>query len=484
MDCDDKLFVWNIFKGNDFMIEMKNISLKYDGKNILENINISFQKGSITLITGNSGSGKSSLLKLINGIIPEITEADITGDIIRKEESILEKSITQRSFFVSTVFQNPKTQFFTTQAIDELAFALENRNIPRKEIIERIESYTEFLKTKDLLGKEISGLSGGQKQMLAITSVACLDQEVYLFDEPSSSLDKDSIERVKTVCQFLKEKGKIVIIAEHRLYYLKEILDQAVVLENGSACVYGKEEFNEGFIEKHHLRTLKDISKEELKMLDFERRDLFERKLVPEDFLKCIRYQCRFHRDRPLFQMDISFSKGIHFIIGENGVGKTSFFKALCGVYKSLGQKTFYKGERIKREGAAISLVMQDVNYQLFTESVWDEISLVCEEEKKKEDILLEVGLFDKRDHHPQTLSGEEKQRLAFALCLASSKEIVLMDEPTSGLCRKSMERIISLIHRMEKEGKTIIIITHDYEFILKCGGKVLEFYNGKVKSL
>ncbi len=458
------------------MIKIVDLSLNYEDKRILENVNIELERGKIHLITGNSGSGKSSLIKLINGLIPEVVSGTVTGDICYNGKSILNSSITDRSSYISTVFQNPKTQFFTTNTLDELAFAMENRNIPPEEIIKTIDHYTSLLHTEDLMDTEISKLSGGQKQMLAITAVVCLNQEIYLFDEPSSSLDIESIERIREVCLFLKSQGKIVIIAEHRLYYLKGIADQIIILNNGKCSVHKLEELTDDFVAKNGLRTLAKLQKKDLQSLNYRRKNLLEHDINEGDSLKCIDYCCRYNNCQ-IFGMSITFPKGIHFIIGENGIGKTSFFKNFCGVLKCRNQKTIYKGDKIKKEGKSISLVMQDVNYQLFTETVWDEISIVSDDDELKGKILRTVGLLDKKDKHPQTLSGGEKQRLSFALCIASTKDIILMDEPTSGLCKKSMGRIITLLKEMERAGKTVIIITHDYEFIMECGGSVIEFY-------
>lgn len=232
------------------MIEIVDLSLKYEDKKILDNVNLAFERGKIHLITGNSGSGKSSLIKLINGLIPEVTGGKVSGDIRYNGNSIINSSITDRSRYISTVFQNPKSQFFTTNTLDELAFAMENRNMPAQEILDTIDNYTNLLHTEDIMNREISELSGGQKQMLAITGVVCLNQEVYLFDEPSSSLDIESIERIREVCIYLKSQGKIVIIAEHRLYYLKGIADQIIILNNGQCDVHDAEELNESLIEK------------------------------------------------------------------------------------------------------------------------------------------------------------------------------------------------------------------------------------------
>ena len=202
------------------MLKIKNFTLTYD-ESVLENVNLSFKSGEITVLTGTSGSGKSSLLKVINGVIPYFQPAELSGEITYQGKNLLDWDMSERSNIVATVFQNPKTQFYAVNSTDEMAFALENRHLPPKTIFQRINQFTQLLEMEDLLNRDIFALSGGEKQLLAITSVACMDNDIYLFDEPSSSLDREAIARFKKVLVKLKEMGKIVIIAEHRLYYLK-----------------------------------------------------------------------------------------------------------------------------------------------------------------------------------------------------------------------------------------------------------------------
>jgi len=212
------------------MLKIKDFGIKYKEKTIFEKVNLEIGRGEIVVVTGQSGCGKSSLLKAINGVITEAGEVQISGDIEFDGKSILEKSISNRSRFVSTVFQNPKTQFYCINTTDELAFALENRNIPRDKILEIIEEYTEKLHTARLLDKNIFTLSGGEKQLVAITGAACMDNNIYIFDEPSASLDKAAIELLKKMLLGLKAMGKIIIVAEHRLYYLADIMGKLAIL--------------------------------------------------------------------------------------------------------------------------------------------------------------------------------------------------------------------------------------------------------------
>ncbi|MCI6609736.1 MAG: ABC transporter ATP-binding protein [Ezakiella sp.] len=458
-------------------IEFRNVDFSYDGENkILENFSLKLSENKVYALVGSSGSGKSSLIKLINGIIPEITSAKICGDIKLNCENLLESDITKRSEKISTVFQNPKNQFYVINSLDEIAFALENRKMGKEEIFNRIEYYTKLLSTEKLLNKDLLKLSVGEKQLVAITSVSVMDNEIYLFDEPSASLDRESINRLSEDIKILKKQGKIIIIAEHRLYYLRDILDKIFVIENNKIFSYDKNNVDDVLIKKHHLRILQNIEERDFKNDNYTEKKLFDKSYNEEDELICKDFYCKYSGGKEIFDFSISFSKGIHFIIGENGIGKSSFIRIICGLNKGQKGEVYYCKEKIKNHAGNISLVMQDVNYQLFTESVYSEISIVSNDEKLKEETLREFGLWDKKDFHPQSLSGGEKQRLALALAKASPKGIVILDEPTSGLCFKNMRNLIKVIKEMKEDGKIIIIITHDYEFIKMTQENVVKF--------
>lgn len=203
------------------MLSIENLSIKYEKKTLFTGLNLNINEGELIVITGKSGSGKSSLLKVINGIIPEFNAASVSGNIRCNDIDILKESMTKRSKYISTVFQNPKTQFYCINTTDEIAFGLENRNVSKDKIESTIKHYSKLLKTEDLMDRDIFKLSGGQKQLIAINACMCMDNIIYLFDEPSSSLDESSVEWLKNTLLLLKKMGKIVIIAEHRLYYFK-----------------------------------------------------------------------------------------------------------------------------------------------------------------------------------------------------------------------------------------------------------------------
>lgn len=454
------------------MLEFINISLTYQKEIILEDINFSVDKGKIVVLTGNSGSGKSSILKLINGIIPEFYEAKIEGEIKFDGKNIREESMAKRSKYISTIFQNPKTQFYCINTRDELAFGLENRAVSPNMINEIIEKYSKDYQIKDLMDRNIFHLSGGEKQKIAITACSCLDNDIYLFDEPSSSLDEEGLEWLKEILLELKNKNKLVIIAEHRLHYLKNIIDKLYIIKNKKVEEINLNENLNLIEERYQLRKFN--IKKDLK----NKKKIYLKKAInyieDEDQLICKDYKLSYsHKD--VINTNLSFKEGLTYIIGKNGIGKTSFIKKMLDVIKAKGI-TCYKSEKIKKNYEYFSLVMQDVNYQIFTDSLWKEISMSSSNVNDKIRVLKELDLYEKKALHPQILSGGEKQRLMLGLAILSSKPIVILDEPTSGLDKKQLLNTAKYLKLMIKQGKYVIVITHDYELINSCEGNVLEF--------
>ena len=466
--------------GVSTMLKVQNLSVSYQEKPVFQDLNLEFRPGTVSVVTGLSGCGKTTFLKVLNGIIPEVQEAQLEGSAVCGSHDLLREDMGTRSGYLSTVFQNPKTQFYCINSSDELAFGLENRNIPREQILETIDSYTRLLKTEDLKDRDIFSMSGGEKQLLAITAVACLDNEIYLFDEPSASLDRRAIRRFGEVLRILKQKNKIVILAEHRLYYLKELLDQLIVLDQGRACCYTADQVRQDYSSiqsRHHLRSIQEILRSDLPADRITEIRLLGNGQVQncteDSILQCRDFRCRYSDQ--ILELSMDFAPGVYFIIGDNGVGKSTFVNRLCSLNKGKGSR-YYDGQKFKAPYGRISAVMQDVNYQIFTESCGEELGIVQQDEAVICRCLEEVSLLDKKEMHPQLLSGGEKQRLLIAKTRASGRPVVILDEPTSGLDKLQMERMAQYLEQFRQEGKTVLVITHDYELIRECRANILEF--------
>lgn len=207
------------------MIELKQISFSYPDEmnGSLENIELSIKKGEFILFCGRSGCGKTTITRLINGLIPNFFTGELKGTVTIEKKKISEMPMYEISSCVGSVFQNPRTQFFNVDTDSEIAFGIENEALPPEELHKRLNATAKELNVEYLRGRNIFGLSGGEKQKIAFASVYAMNPEVYLLDEPSSNLDMDAINGLKENLRLIKEQGKTVLIAEHRLYYLMDL---------------------------------------------------------------------------------------------------------------------------------------------------------------------------------------------------------------------------------------------------------------------
>ena len=224
------------FFRRDEMIEFKDVSFQYEqgsSKGKIENINLTIQDGEVVLICGESGCGKTTLTRLINGLIPHYYEGTLTGQTIVEGIDVKNVSLYALSGVVGSVFQNPRTQFFTVDTTSEIAFGCENLAISADEINLRIEKTAGALKIEDLLNRSLFALSGGEKQKIACASVSAMEPDIFVLDEPSSNLDMKSIRELKNVLREWKRQGKTIVVAEHRLYYLMDIADRVLYMQNG-----------------------------------------------------------------------------------------------------------------------------------------------------------------------------------------------------------------------------------------------------------
>ena len=496
------------------MITIKNLSFQYSTEEelVLKNINLSVHQGECILLCGKSGCGKSTLLKIINGIIPEFYQGKITGSVEVAGMNPFETEIYKISEKVGSVFQNPKTQFYTTNTTDEIAFALENYGLERAKIQKRLQEVQETMHISGLMDRNIFALSGGEKQKIAIAAVYALNPEIFAFDEPSSSLDMDSMLELSKLMEQLKEEGKTIIIAEHRLWYLKKLVDRAVYLENGKITKEYSMEEMQNLSEEERCRTglrhtdfpgnspaWKERSAIMLsaseKHTDIEKRSfvshLFKVEIrdsvVKRDSsgnaleleIKDLLYK---RKERTVFNIDrLGFERGkIIGIVGKNGMGKSTFAKVVCGLARQTTGEICKnnKGISVPKRRKNSLLLMQEINNQLFTDSVYDEIRLTSalKEEEQFRMCMADMQIDQLKEKNPHSLSGGQKQRVIILSALLSRKKILFLDEPTSGLDYASMKVVAKNIKKFKAEKKLILIISHDMEFLEEVCDRVLFF--------
>lgn len=445
------------------MIKFNNVSFTYENsdKKALEDISFEINKGELVLITGASGSGKSTIYKCINGLIPHIYDGELLGNIFIDDKNTKDYENYELCKIIGSVSQNPRGQFFTDNTTSELAFTLENLGYEVKEIVEKIKNISNFFGISNILNKNVLEISGGEKQKISIACVSILDAKTLIFDEPSANLDYLGIELLKEIFLKLKKNGYTIVVVEHRIFYLKEIFDRLIHINNGKLVV------------NLDRKDALNYSAEDLRSLN-----PFDRELT--DINRCSREEKILEINNLKFKdiiKDISFDvyKGeIVGLVGKNGVGKSTISKLISGIYNKTSGKISSKSLPF--------VLMQDVDYQLFSESVFSEFFLSKKDLTEDEvlEILKTINLYDKRNSHPFSLSGGEKQRLLMGICAKSDSDILILDEPTSGLDFNNMTIISDIIKKLAKD-KAIILISHDYELLSRVVDRVIFLENGKI---
>ncbi|WP_438263457.1 ABC transporter ATP-binding protein [Streptococcus oralis] len=446
------------------MVEIENLSLSYgNSPKVLKNISLDVKKGECVLFTGKSGSGKSSIINSINGLAVRYDGASMGGTIRIDNKDIKNLELYEISLLVSNVFQNPKTHFFNINTTLELLFYLENIGLSKKQMDERLNDMLDLFPIEHLLNRDIFKLSGGEKQILCIAASYISGTEIIVLDEPSSNLDEENILIIKEMLIKLKDKGKTLIISEHRIFYLMDIVDRVFLIKDGE-------------IQKEYTQIdFMKIPSEKLKKLGLRNKNRVKL-TVPENQnkgnLEVKNIEFKFNGiDKKLHLKDLSFEMGkIYGIVGTNGLGKSTLLRCLIGLERKSKDEIYLDGKRISKSDRLkiSSLVMQDVNHQLFTDSVIKEVSLGIKniESSYVEDILRKLDLYELKDCHPMSLSGGQKQRVAIASVLCKNSKFIFFDEPTSGMDYYNMMNISHLINECKSDNKIIFIVSHDQEFL------------------
>ena len=448
------------------MIKLENVNVNIKGDRILSDINLSVKKGEFVLLCGESGCGKTTTTKLINGLIPHfVNDTEVSGSVSVADLDISKTPMYKIAEIVGSVFQNPKTQFFNTDSCAEIAFGLENIGAPPEFIRKRVSETLSELNIEKLANRSVFSMSGGEKQLLAFASVYAMDPQVYVLDEPSANLDQSATEKLRAVLKAIKNSGRTVLIAEHRISYLSGLADRIIYMKSGHI----DKEFTPG-----QFARLSDIDRKAMGLRSIRQEKISIPKLSSSQANCVLEVNgLSFKRKKKSVLANISLSADVGDvigIIGENGNGKSTFCNCLCGLLKCSDGEVIYNGKKLSRKARTkqFGMVMQDVNRQLFSDSVKNECLLANPNATDEEisTLLKSFDLSDYEDRHPLTLSGGQRQRLAICQAVMGGKKILIFDEPTCGLDYRHMCRVTELMKQLSDKGYILFVVTHDYEFL------------------
>jgi len=465
------------------MIEMKKVSFSYH--NSVQNANIShidltISDGECVLLCGRSGCGKTTLIRLINGLIPSFYSGELSGSVLINGKSVQATPLYQLAEHIGSVFQNPRSQFFNVDTDSEMVFGMENLAWTREKMTERLSKTIRDLQIETLSGRRVAALSGGEKQKVAFASIYALSPDIYLLDEPSSNLDTAAIESLRKIVVLLKKQGKTIVIAEHRIHYLKDIADRILYMENGKI----QQSLTSGQVCNISEADRCNMG---LRTMDLSHICIPDRVRKYEKPILEIQNLCLAHHEHTVLAgVNLCAAPGeIIGIIGHNGAGKSTFSRALCGLHRETAGTVTWNGKILsaKERLQHCYMVMQEVGYQLFADTVEKEccFGIQSPDYGAAEQAMEQLGIWEYRDVHPSTLSGGQKQRAAVAVSMVCRRDILIFDEPTSGLDYDSMVNVSRLFQTLSAMGKVLFVVTHDYEFLISACTRILHLGDGGI---
>lgn len=505
----------------DKYISFNQFTFQYDAQAeaTLKDISFDIVKGEKVLILGPSGSGKSTLAQCLNGIIPNIHKGQAQGQVRIAGQNIFKQSIYDKSQLVSTVLQDPDGQFIGLTVAEDLAFALENDCANQSEMKDKVALWAERLDLTSLLNHRPQDLSGGQKQRVSLAGVLIDESPILLFDEPLANLDpKSGQETIDLIDKIHKEVGATTIIIEHRLEDVlyrpvdrillvndgtllfngipDELLSSTLLLENGIREPLYVTALRQLGFDTRDAQNLSQLDALDLSDLVLPDRVLKDKRDSSSDSILKVEGLSVSYGDNPAIIDDMSFSlkKGERLaIVGKNGAGKSTLAKALCGFVPSQGKLT-YKGQDISQDSITerserIGFVLQNPNQMISQTMIFDEVALglrlrgieETEVEERVHEVLKTCGLYSFRKWPISALSFGQKKRVTIASILVLKPEIIILDEPTAGQDYKTYTDIMNFLDSLQKQGHTIVMITHDMQLMLEYSDRCLVVVEGKI---
>lgn len=508
------------------VIEFRNYSFKYKAQvqPTLQDINLTIYEGEKVVIVGPSGSGKSTIAHCINGLVPFSYQGEVTGSLKIMGEEAKSLDIFSLSKMVGTVLQDPDGQFIGLTVGEDIAFALENDCTEHAEMVSIVADVAKMVEMKEHLQSSIHHLSGGQKQRVSVAGVMVDKVDILLFDEPLANLDPATGKyAIELIDRIQKETNTTVVIIEHRLEdVLHRQVDRIIVVDDGHVLDDRSpdEILASQSLEKSHIREPLYVKAakyagcavtEELKPAHLSTFDVDSCKDKLLEWFESAEPAVVKEETSPILELkDISFSyapghETIHnfsftinkgemvSIVGKNGAGKSTLSKLICGFERPSSGSILFAGQditsdTIKERSLRIGMVMQNPNHMISKNMIFDEVALglvirgVPEHEVKErvEKTLKVCGLYPFRNWPISALSFGQKKRVTIASILVLEPEIIILDEPTAGQDLRHYTEIMEFLVELNRQGMTILMITHDMHLMLEYTPRAIVVEGGK----
>lgn len=504
--------------------EIKNLNFSYPavgGKKALEDINLNIERGEYVAICGRSGSGRTTLLKHLKSVLAP--HGKISGEILFEGRPLAQADLREQSSKIGYVMQNPDNQIVTDKVWHELAFGLESLGMDQKTIRLRVAEMASYFGIQGWFHKNVSELSGGQKQLLNLASIMAMQPTVLILDEPTSQLDPiAAADFLNTVRKINLELGTTVIITEHRLEDIFHAADKVVVMEKGKIIAadepreigeFLKSENNEMFAAmpspvQIYYGVESDLGcpltvREGRNWLSkvFEGREIVKNSVDEEEYREDIGTPAiilkevwfRYEKTSPdvLKGVNLNIPKDkIFAIVGGNGTGKSTTLKSICNICKPYRGQILIDGKRLDKYKSSelfrgnLAMLPQDPQSLFVKKTVREDLEemLLSKDDKKRVDEVASIcDIEDLLESHPYDLSGGEQQRAALAKVLLTEPKILLLDEPTKGIDNFFKLKFAEILKDLKERGVTVLMVSHDVEFCAKYADIVGMFFDGSV---
>lgn len=511
------------------LFEIENLTYFYPESRTpaLDDVNLDVEEGELLLIAGGSGSGKSSLARLLAGLIPAFYGGKLAGRVLFRGKSLTETASPHLNTQIGIVFQDPEKQLVMTTVEAEIAFGLENLGLPQEEMLRRLSEVMSFLGLTPLKDEFTANLSGGQKQKVALAAVLAMQPRVLILDEPTSQLDPPAADEFFNLVERLnKEMGYTVVLIEQRLERCFHLADRLAIMESGRILRSGPVKEVARWEVENSLPFLPPVAKffAELRWPSLPltvkegRRELkrfyggtpVSGKEEPQHpRLRSAPPAREGGRDRPVLEVkNVWFTypngkealKGVNLkvnrgelavVIGENAAGKSTLLKQMAGILKPSRGSVLLAGRdtrtlSLPELGRRVGYLAQNPDDTLFQDSVEEELrftldNLGLEDGGVIDGVLKKLGLERHRKANPRDLSSGERQRVALAAVLVARPELLILDEPTRGIDCRLKEELGGLLAGLVKEGLTVVMVTHDVEFAAEYAERVVMMFDGRI---